>query len=122
MPAQVPANVLSKVSTAPDEFNSTMRAPSADSSRPLAYSIMSPANDPIVEAVAVLEVYRPKDREDLSVAEKERVEDVVRISLVKNKRPPFRLIDVEMILDPRSGRIVEPDVFDMQHRDWQDEF
>jgi len=70
----------------------------------------------------VLEVYRPKDREDLSVAEKERVEDVVRISLVKNKRPPFRLIDVEMILDPRSGRIVEPDVFDMQHRDWQDEF
>ena len=74
------------------------------------------------EAVAVLEVYRPKDREDLSVAEKERVEDVVRISLVKNKRPPFRLIDVEMILDPRSGRIVEPDVFDMQHRDWQDEF
>ena len=32
-----------------------MRAPSEDNSRPLAYSMTSPANDPMVEAVVVLD-------------------------------------------------------------------
>jgi replicative DNA helicase len=70
------------------------------------------------ESVAVLECYRPKDRTDLSPRELTMVEDVVRLNLVKNKRPPYRLIDTEMILDPINGRIRELSIDDIEEREW----
>lgn len=73
------------------------------------------------EAVAVIESYRPKEQIGLSHQERERVQDVIRLNLCKSKRPPFSLRDVEMILRPDSGRIVEPDIYDMQERGWKDE-
>ena len=72
------------------------------------------------EAVAVLECYRQKDREDLSHQDQIRFVDSINLSLCKNKRPPFRLIDIEMVLDPNPGRIREPSVHDMQDRDWEE--
>lgn len=70
------------------------------------------------ESVAVLEVYRPKDRADLNEREKQSLENVVRLNLCKNKRPPYRLIDVEMVLDPDCGRIREVTVDDLEEREW----
>lgn len=68
------------------------------------------------EAVMVLEVYRPKERLNLSAIEAKQVQDVVRLSVVKNKKPPFTLRDVEMMMDPASGRIMEPEMFDVLHQ------
>lgn len=70
------------------------------------------------ESVAVLEIYRPKDRADLNDRERSLVENVVRLNLCKNKRPPYRCVDVEMILDPDCGRIREMTVDDVEEREW----
>jgi KaiC/GvpD/RAD55 family RecA-like ATPase len=67
------------------------------------------------EAVVVMEVYRPKERSGLSAHEAKQVENVIRLSVVKNKKPPFTLRDVEMMMDAASGRIVEPELFDVVH-------
>lgn len=70
------------------------------------------------ESVAVLECYRPKDQTDLSPREQMQLENVIRLNLAKNKRPPYRLIDAEMILDPVNGRIREVGLDDLEEREW----
>lgn len=70
------------------------------------------------ESVAVLECYRPKDAANISDREKATLENVIQLNLCKNKRPPYRCRDAEMIMDPNCGQIREPTVDDYEDREW----
>jgi len=70
------------------------------------------------ESVLVLETYLPKARTDLSERDRAEVENVIRLNLCKNKRPPYSLRDVEMILDPECGRVREITIDDLENRQW----
>ena len=56
------------------------------------------------EAIFVLEVYRKKDRTDLSMWEKEYHANSVNMNLCKNKRTA-RLLDQTYYLDPVAGHV-----------------
>jgi len=56
------------------------------------------------EAIFVIEVYRQRDRYDLSPWEKKYHTDSINLNLCKNKRTA-RLIDQTYYLDPSSGHI-----------------
>ena len=70
------------------------------------------------ESVVVIEAYLPKKRTDLSEKERKALENVIRLNVCKQKRPPYRLIDIEMILDPMCGRVREVTIDDLEEREW----
>jgi replicative DNA helicase len=57
------------------------------------------------EAIFVLEVFRKKDDESLDEWERKNHIDTVTVNLCKNKRPPCKKGQVDMFLDPQTGRV-----------------
>lgn len=57
------------------------------------------------EAIVVLEVYRKRDNKRLTDFERMGHQNTVTVNVAKNKRPPMRLGETDLYMDPETGRI-----------------
>lgn len=57
------------------------------------------------EAIMLLEVYRKRENESLDEFERARHSNTLTTRLVKNKRPPSKVGEVDLFIDPSTGAI-----------------
>lgn len=57
------------------------------------------------EAIAVLVVYRKRDNEAMDEWDRNRHAHTLTVHLAKNKRPPSKLGEVDLFIDPNTGAI-----------------
>lgn len=57
------------------------------------------------EAIFVLEVFRKKENPELDEWERMAEADSVTVNVAKNKRPPCKKGEVDLYLDPQTGRV-----------------
>jgi replicative DNA helicase len=57
------------------------------------------------EALFVLEVFRKRDDKDLDEYERQRHQTTISVAVVKNKRPPSRLGEWDLLIDPENGAV-----------------
>lgn len=57
------------------------------------------------EAIMLLEVYRKRENESLDEWERARHQNTLTCRLVKNKRPPSKVGEVDLFIDPSTGAI-----------------
>lgn len=60
------------------------------------------------EAIYVIEVFRKRNDESLTEAERDMHRDSITVNLAKNKRPPCRRGHVELHMDPATGIVRVP--------------
>jgi replicative DNA helicase len=57
------------------------------------------------EAFMVLEVYRKRANTKLSESERRYHQDTVTVNIAKNKRPPMRLGEIDLYMNPETGHV-----------------